>query len=357
MTKSQEIDIKEFNKELQVKSQEKEHFIESISKTSILLEHEVDTILSSLGFITIERAYVDKTKDDEEKLRQLDIYAGKSYNQIILDNGFILTPQLTLIGDCKSTEDINNVLLITELTKKSLSKTLLRIPFFVNGEGLDRNLLFGCQFQSDHFFKLFGSLPITNKVVNFNLQKKKVNNENEEERTSYFNICETQIIPALHFFYLSLIQFIDGEYSALSREYSVLRKTINDAIASNVDLKTALAGKQLPLHLIVPIVVTNKKIVKLQINEKTSMFEGIQEEKFVLYLVTPSQPRKFRCLFHDATYNIPILIVNKKYLREVVQFLEQGINNFYQEIKDSLNKDIKLIRKEVNSYFEKIDII
>lgn len=336
--------IKKFRSDKKVR----EKFIEGIKNSGLLLEYEVEAKLFNNGFSCNESLYVDKSSEGDIS-RQIDICANKFYETIEILDQFAVFPVLTLVGDCKYTSKEGSCLISINILDRSLSETIINFPYFVNGDCFFEYFPKGL--QADRLVKFFGDFSICHKLENFNYHNFK-REKGSPEKTIH-QICESQVMPALVHYHKRFLSTLVEQYKIIDNKASKFFVYKTESKDQKDKFFKSLPKIVIPLHFFIPLIVTNKKLVSLDL--KNENLNDIEEVPYLLYLHKPSNINKFES-FLDNNWTQPILIVNDKCLDKGISFIEKGISSLINLAKNKLKKSPDLVIKDAKIFSQrKID--
>lgn len=306
---------------------------EALEASGIVLEQESEGVFQRVGYKVNEAKYIDRDDTGMEKTRQIDIFAIKDFKVINFFKENNIAPSVYFIGDCKYYSDSQSCFVLTRIENEHLKNMLLRFPLFINGSIYSLNFTDDCILAKD-FINIFGNIVISRRLENFGFRYLKID-RNEQ---TIFDFCDKQILPAIKFYY-------DYYFKSpvLLHQYNHVL-TIRDISKLNLHI---------PIFLLIPIIVTNRKLIELVIDKKSYEIKELVDHPYILYSHTPASHDKFVSIL-DNYPEQSVLIVNNNNLKNAILSIEKGINTIISDIDVRITKNPILMEKDAESYSGKL---
>ncbi len=307
---------------------------ESIAQSGILLELETEALLQKKNFNFSESYYIDKDEDGNRVRKQLDILAPKKYNEISVKNynNFKISPEIRIMGDCKYFGNSEVCFLTKNIDDNTIRNTLFRLPIFINGDSFHYNINDGLMISKD-FFNIFGKILVSRKIIRFHSKQCRTLSDDEKKfkEKSIFDTCESQILPALKFYYDFFFRINDRTYEKLRMIYE---------------------NTFLHMNIFIPVLITNRDLVEMKITADKSTIKDLEILPFFIYIHSSARPDKFSTMF-DNFPEQAILIINNNHLEEAIDYIEVGISKIIQEIQKNLDRNQNPIKHDIDQYFSR----
>jgi len=315
-----------------------------IAQSGILLEDEAESTFLEKGYSASSGIYQDVGENHQIITREIDIIAFKDYEEIS-NNYFTLAPRLRIVCECKYSGDPHSCLIVKRIRKEQESGSLLRLPIFLNGFRFFSKIVNNLMPLRD-FYYMFGKHCVTRRVVNFTFEgllNQKQSRKRKTEETVY-DICESQILPSSQHFYMVDFKFLNIMYEQLHF------KLIKDIRT----LETTKKRVHIPIYFLIPMIITNKKILEIETKPKSPEVSKIKQLPFTIYKITPSNLNKFKILLENW-HEQDVFVINNKKLSDALDYIDKGIKNIVSDIQKNVYENPQLLIIDRDDYLSRIE--
>jgi len=315
--------------EIEKNSELKKKFLDGLNKLGFPLEFKIRRRLKDKGYTGVQEGFFTGKDNGQESTKSYDIHAYKDKKKEILKQ-LTINLSLQLVGDCKYSSDKGKFLFAIPDTSNPANKLFIG-PILTSLQSANYGSYRNSEVASI-FIEKYGSVFIASDIKDsskdhiINGKESKDNKTQEYERI--FNIVENTILPPLKEKFLRWRSFAYNDYisqiDGLTRDMS-----IQDFV--NQQENRYYSGK-----ILVPFIVTSKKIISPIVNEKDEIID-LQEVKYLLYEHSVLKPDEY-CEILDNYYDIGVFICNEKYFDEFVEYAENIFIKIFDTITENLSK-------------------
>ena len=343
--------MKPYLKKFKEDEEHRKRVLEGINLTGTPLELKTCRVLIENGFNASEKRFTEELRDGVTKSRQIDIVARYKDNlELVTFPGqkIILNP--IILGECKYSNKDDQALLIFDIEKHDIPNTVLGFPVFTNGEAFNY-IYHDNSVPFDDFVKTFDIQLISKSIKEFDMANIKSNVDKEE----LYNACDTQLLPALNYYFKKYLKIIHSDYIAIAKRFGFDKEAIDKSLRHKPNIVPIEEMKKLyfPIYLFLPIIVTNKDLIKVEVNESGDIV-NLNEAGYCIYLFSPSDLQKNSLLLRNR-WEQPVIVCNIEYLDECVKKLKNGINKIKEDLEENIQRHPDRIIEDINTFLSTYD--